>query len=357
MKIIYNPQISKLYDFVSAIMLFTNNYEFEKFFENSDLTPTQVITDSIHYIWNQLDRNTPGLALLFIKIHGKPSYIESTYYKYLQEIITIENFLDSLFTTSIDELQIKVLEFYDESNKDARYYKELLESPEKLYLFINSLNISQQQKWELMGIVNKPEEILLPLKSFCTTIQKRLNKVYKDHSGYIANFEKIMLKKINKDGEYLINTELKALSDNFFPNENRDIMITCSFICEFSKFTTLNKSYRTIYLGINYEKSLSFLNGKTDVFKRENFFKAFADKNRLKIIKMLLEKEMYVGEIAKECGLSISTVSYHLDIIHLGGLVGRSVKHKKVYYIIQKKYISLLLEQLLKITNTKTTIK
>ncbi len=206
-----------------------------------------------------------------------------------------------------------------------------------------------KQKWELTGMINNPNQILIPLKLLCENAKKAIDKVYLDNTSSLSSLKKLFQAKISKDSEHFVFSELKCISSNFFKDENRDIIVTCSLLYENGFFTTLSPSYRVIILGNNYERFVNRCGNPADVFIKEDFFKAFADKNRLKIMKMLLEKDMYVGEIAKACGLSISTVSYHMDTIKLGGLAGRSVKHKKVYYTIDKDYLSQTLKQLLQL--------
>ncbi len=57
--------------------------------------------------------------------------------------------------------------------------------------------------------------------------------------------------------------------------------------------------------------------------KREtvNIFKALSDPNRIRIIKMLETKQLYVCEIREVLGLSTSTVSKHLSILRDANLI------------------------------------
>ncbi len=50
-------------------------------------------------------------------------------------------------------------------------------------------------------------------------------------------------------------------------------------------------------------------------------FKALSDPNRLRIVKMLGERELCVCEIREVLGLSTSTVSKHLTILRDAGLI------------------------------------
>lgn len=63
-----------------------------------------------------------------------------------------------------------------------------------------------------------------------------------------------------------------------------------------------------------------------------NFFKALGDETRLKILRMLLEKELCVCEIIDRVELSQPAVSHHLKILRQAGLVKDSKEGKWVYY-------------------------
>ncbi len=51
------------------------------------------------------------------------------------------------------------------------------------------------------------------------------------------------------------------------------------------------------------------------------FFDGFADKNRLKIIKLLLGKDMNVTEICSHFSMKQPSVSHHLSIMRKGGVL------------------------------------
>jgi len=64
-------------------------------------------------------------------------------------------------------------------------------------------------------------------------------------------------------------------------------------------------------------------------------FKALGDKNRLRIVKMLQQRDLCVCEITAILELATSTVSKHLSILKDAGLIGDSKKGKWVAYYIK----------------------
>lgn len=66
-------------------------------------------------------------------------------------------------------------------------------------------------------------------------------------------------------------------------------------------------------------------------------FKALADKNRARILKMLEEQELCVCQIMAVIGLKQSTVSKHLSVLRNAGLVKGRRNGTWIYYSISRK--------------------
>jgi ArsR family transcriptional regulator len=64
------------------------------------------------------------------------------------------------------------------------------------------------------------------------------------------------------------------------------------------------------------------------------FCKALADDTRQKILVLLLEKEMNVGEVVEAFSMSQPTISHHLGILKRLGLVTSRKEGKQVIYAI-----------------------
>lgn len=69
------------------------------------------------------------------------------------------------------------------------------------------------------------------------------------------------------------------------------------------------------------------------------FFKALADKNRLKIVGLLAEKPYSVEELATLLGLKPPTISHHLAKLEQAGLV---ISHTESYYSVYQLDRSML---------------
>lgn len=68
--------------------------------------------------------------------------------------------------------------------------------------------------------------------------------------------------------------------------------------------------------------------------KQGRFFKALADRTRLRILKLLGVREMCVCEVMVALDLTQSTVSHHLGLLENAGLVKGRKEGKWVFYRI-----------------------
>jgi ArsR family transcriptional regulator len=85
--------------------------------------------------------------------------------------------------------------------------------------------------------------------------------------------------------------------------------------------------------------------------KREevNVFKALSDPNRIRIIKMLTERELCMCEVREILGLSNSTVSQHLTILRNAGLLLDSKEGKWVNFRLNNKSESQFIRSVIRL--------
>ena len=62
------------------------------------------------------------------------------------------------------------------------------------------------------------------------------------------------------------------------------------------------------------------------------FFKAISDPTRVKIMELLKDKEMNVGEICKHFDMQQPSISHHLSILKNATIVKDRKQGKEVYY-------------------------
>jgi DNA-binding transcriptional ArsR family regulator len=64
------------------------------------------------------------------------------------------------------------------------------------------------------------------------------------------------------------------------------------------------------------------------------FFQALAEPNRLRLLNLLRQGELRVGELAEHSGMSTTNVSRHLSLLQQRGLVLRESRGTSAYYRI-----------------------
>ena len=70
------------------------------------------------------------------------------------------------------------------------------------------------------------------------------------------------------------------------------------------------------------------------------FFSAFSDTSRVRIISALVNCEMHVGAIAEAVGISESSVSHHLRGLRQMRLVRAHKKGRQVFYCLDDDHIA-----------------
>lgn len=79
--------------------------------------------------------------------------------------------------------------------------------------------------------------------------------------------------------------------------------------------------------------------------KNSKFFKALSDEKRLRIVKLLREKEMCICELMICLDMTQPNLSHHIQILENAGVVNRKKKGKWVYCsLADKKTVEDLIE-------------
>ncbi len=75
-------------------------------------------------------------------------------------------------------------------------------------------------------------------------------------------------------------------------------------------------------------------------------FKALADPNRIRILKMLEQRSLCVCELTEALQLAVSTVSKHLSVLRYAGFINSTKNGKWVYYSLNRNGESLIKNQI-----------
>lgn len=83
------------------------------------------------------------------------------------------------------------------------------------------------------------------------------------------------------------------------------------------------------------------------MYELAEFFKAFSDVTRIKILYALLGEEMCVCDIAALLGMSHSAISHQLRVLKHAGLVKYRREGKIVYYSLNDDHVRNIFDQVL----------
>jgi DNA-binding transcriptional ArsR family regulator len=117
----------------------------------------------------------------------------------------------------------------------------------------------------------------------------------------------------------------------------------------------LKRRYNEVYgASGGLEKYISELKKLAEEIGRESyfevkarFFKALSDPTRLKIIKLLAEKEMCVCEVMAALNLTQPNASHHLNLLEREGIVKKRREGKWILYKLATPKILQLIESTL----------
>ena len=81
------------------------------------------------------------------------------------------------------------------------------------------------------------------------------------------------------------------------------------------------------------------------VFDIADFFKVFSDSSRVKILYLLLGKELCVNDIVDSLGMNQSAVSHQLRTLRQNHLVKYRKDGKSTFYSLDDDHVAILLQQ------------
>lgn len=93
------------------------------------------------------------------------------------------------------------------------------------------------------------------------------------------------------------------------------------------------------------EMARSAMPGDEITSAASDFFKAFSDKTRLRILTALVTRELCVCDIAALLGMSQSAISHQLRFLKQARLVKSRKSGKTVYYALCDDHIQIILAQ------------
>lgn len=84
---------------------------------------------------------------------------------------------------------------------------------------------------------------------------------------------------------------------------------------------------------------------ESEMYDLADLFKVFGDSTRLRILFVLFEDEMCVGDMAEKLGMTQSAISHQLKILKQNRLVKSRREGKLIYYSLADEHVRLIIDQ------------
>lgn len=194
----------------------------------------------------------------------------------------------------------------------------------KAYRFVQEqLSFSPQEKWRVLEYLLQPAETI---KRFAELLRWHYDNIYCHDEDKVAAFlaeaNRELRERLRYDEEYL---RLMIPYDKGRPP--RALTIALSYYYESASLYDVMEA--TYVFGFRYHDDIE---SRHSVFSGVQVFKALADETRLQMLKLLLQRPWYGHELAQRLEISNSTVSHHISILALCGMVKTYKKENRVYY-------------------------
>ncbi|MEX1377108.1 MAG: metalloregulator ArsR/SmtB family transcription factor [Eubacteriales bacterium] len=80
-----------------------------------------------------------------------------------------------------------------------------------------------------------------------------------------------------------------------------------------------------------------------DAIELSEFYKMVGDSNRIRLLYLLIDKEICVHHLAEQLGMSQSAVSHQLRLLRQQRLVKYTKDGKKIYYSLDDEHVKTIL--------------
>ncbi len=329
MVIKFDRGLSRVNDAMEGLFnCYKDNYKF--MYEEFDLSLSKTSEEAINFIKERIIFDIPQCDLFLSRetclalAFGRSRFIPRD--------LTIDNFVDYLMGLSDEEVKLIVL-----SNLNCiglhLDYEELLPISQdeiKIFDFLRQIKLSPSIKWEALEFFR---DVRNSMKGFIDLVKKYIplyKKVLASNKKLIEDFENYVQNGVEADGEGFFSKMVKdsisldakeiTVGILFFRSRN----LVCATVGE--------KLY--LYIGMDYEETVRLYLSNGDALV--SVLKNLSDKTRFQILNLLKDKELYGQEIAERVGITMATVSYHMNYLLAAHLVRLEKVGQKGYYSLKK---------------------
>lgn len=331
---LYEPDKGKIFDFIAVLNLYTRCSKLEDLFSEIGIHIHDIIKNAFSRMHSLIRKNDRFINLFFSTGENGECFFSNIFEKNLINANSIDDLLVALQGIDASDLLIKLLSFYDTKNDFSdTFYMLLLQNKKLLMEFLNGIHLESEIKWNILNLVESPEEIIAELLKSLKSIASELELEYKYNHKFIQDYYNIIREKFENSGDCFIKGKTGYYEKLIIEGKCTTVRFAISLFAPYTiQYKVIGRTLN-VYLGYDYELGLQAVHElQTDEI---SFFKAFTDTTRLRIINSIKQGELFASEIGEQLGLPLSSLSHHLDILYQSGLVDRRSEGKRIFYKIK----------------------
>jgi len=203
---------------------------------------------------------------------------------------------------------------------------------------LSQTELSPNDCWQFLRLIQQPKQQLIHLAQIIRknipAYEHALLSIEKPLTKRMESFVKMRQKSLH--GGEAVESLLLTLGE--------DVIHTVVPMLV-SPMVSLNVD-GTSYMGLYFDDVLQMIENSKKAYSSNPMLKAIGDSSKFDILTTLNRTPMYNLELAEHLGLSAATVSHHMQILIVQGLVSVEKRDGRVYYTLEKKPIRDLIEEL-----------
>ncbi|QOY35295.1 ArsR/SmtB family transcription factor [Anaerobacillus isosaccharinicus] len=211
----------------------------------------------------------------------------------------------------------------------------------ELISFINEMNLPEVEKWKLTYLCANAAD---SKNRFVKLIEEFYQQFYLPESERLAQIHNDSLSEL--ENELQDNLEQKVGKLLNLDYDSNNVIFIPSYFYDSCSFSSYHDETEHLIYGYGVRSLQIKLHEKINEEKLYESFKALADENRIKMIKILIATPCSGYELAKKLGLSNSTISHHVSILSSQGVLTITKQDKKNLYTVNKDFIKITLESM-----------
>jgi len=247
------------------------------------------------------------------------------------------NFIRKLSGQQIKYEAIKSMGEFKDDDDAKEKINEILQSDIKILDLIESLKVDDNMKWKILKLINNSEKWVREFMQFIEVYIPQYVQIMEKYEKSIELFNNYIEENINNGGIKFLEKILGNFNDVFLKfDDYEEIYVNTVFFNSISCGFHESSKKLYIFLGRDFEATAKRLSGENVFEKNINIFKNLCDKTRFNILIYLMDGEVYSQEIANKYGISMATVSYHMNYLASVNLVKSEKRAQKTYYVVNK---------------------